>query len=593
MFRNLHMKLVLILILLIVSVMAVVGTFLINSVGNFYLEDFQEQVYNVFTSETLSTIEEVSDNPNALEQIDRILDTYSSQLGIDVYSRNYYILDRDGNFLSGSNVVSGSELNRTANIIAAMAGEVGNSASSQNEYMDYAIPIGEDPSYIIYILDDKDDIRDLSWRFFTIVLQSMTFGLLAAILLSFLLSKAITTPIENIKNRAQNVAAGDFSDRLAIQSNDEIGELTSTFNYMADRLQSTLEEVQGERDKLNTIFQHMTDGVAAFTSTGKLIHMNAATERLLGIRSAESEEMTFQDVFDDIEQPTPGRNGAEKVVQMEIKRMGRALHVLFAPFGSKNDVERGIVAVVHDITEQRKLDNARREFVANVSHELRTPLTNIKSYTETLLDAAGDLPVDTERRFLSVIYNEGDRMTRIVKDLLTLSKLDYGRMDLKFVRFSMQDMLNAVYAAMILDAEKNGHELTLDIVDEMPFMNGDRERLEQVVVNIISNAIKYTPSGGHIRIRAVRRNDDHVMIQVRDDGMGIPEADVPRLFERFYRVDKARSREKGGSGLGLAIAKEMVEAHRGTIDLESKLDVGTTVTIILPTNLPADGENKA
>lgn len=591
MFRNLHMKLVLILILLIVSVMAVVGTFLINSVGNFYLEDFQEQVYNVFTTDMLSTIEESVGEENALDQIGMILDTYSSQLGIDVYSRNYYILDGDGAFLSGSNVVSGSELSRTANIVAAMAGQVGNSASSQNDYMDYAIPIGDGPEYIIYIFDDKDEIRDLSWRFFTIVLQAMAFGLLAAILLSFLLSKTITTPIENIRNRAKSVAAGDFSDRLQIQSSDEIGELTRTFNYMADRLQYTLEEAQGERDKLNTIFQHMTDGVAAFTADGKLVHLNAATERMLGIHFAEA--MTFADVFADMKQPTPGRDGADDVVQTEIVRMGRTLNVLFAPFGSKNDAERGIVAVVHDITEQRKLDDARREFVANVSHELRTPLTNIKSYTETLMDAVGELPPETEKRFLSVISNEGDRMTRIVKDLLTLSKLDYGRMDLKFIRFSMQDMLDGVYSAMVLDAEKNGHELSLDIRDPMPDMNGDRERLEQVVVNIISNSIKYTPTGGHICLRAARRDDRHVMLQVIDDGMGIPEADVPRLFERFYRVDKARSRAKGGSGLGLAIAKEMVEAHHGTIDLQSKLDVGTTVTIILPTDLSADNENKS
>ena len=591
MFRNLHMKLVLILILLIVSVMAVVGTFLINSVGNFYLEDFQEQVYNVFTTDTLSTIEEASREENALEQIGMILDTYSSQLGIDVYSRNYYILDRDGNFLTGSNMVSGSELSRTANIVAAMAGKVGNSASSQNDYMDYAIPIGDEPSYIIYVLDDKEEIRDLSWRFFTIVLQAMTFGLLAAIMLSFLLSKTITTPIENITKRAQNVAAGDFSDRLAIQSSDEIGELTRTFNDMADRLHHTLDEVQGERDKLNTIFQHMTDGVAAFTSDGKLLHMNAATERLLGITFSES--MLFSDVFSDMPQPNPGRDGAEDVVQTEIVRMGRTLNVLFAPFGSKNDLDRGIVAVVHDITEQRKLEDARREFVANVSHELRTPLTNIKSYTETLIDAAGELPAETEKRFLTVISNEGDRMTRIVKDLLTLSKLDYGRMDLKFIRFSMLDMLNAVYSAMVLDAEKNGHELKLEIRDKMPEMNGDRERLEQVVVNIISNSIKYTPVGGHIRLQASMRDDRHVMLQVIDDGMGIPEADIPRLFERFYRVDKARSRAKGGSGLGLAIAKEMVEAHHGTIDLQSKLDVGTTVTIVLPTTLPADNEKKS
>ena len=265
--------------------------------------------------------------------------------------------------------------------------------------------------------------------------------------------------------------------------------------------------------------------------------------------------------------------------------MGRTLSVLFAPYGEN---ERGIIAVIHDITEQRKLDEARREFIANVSHELRTPLTNVKSYTETLIDAAGELPTDTEVKFLSVIAGETDRMTRIVKDLLTLSKLDCGKMDLHFHRFSMQHMVESVYNAMVLEAGNNGLELTLNIQGKMPDMNGDRERLEQVVINILSNAVKYTPSGGHIVLSAARRDEGHVMIRVKDDGMGIPKDDIPRLFERFYRVDKARSRAKGGSGLGLAIAKEMVEAHRGTIYLESQLDEGTTVTVVLPTNLPAD-----
>ena len=228
---------------------------------------------------------------------------------------------------------------------------------------------------------------------------------------------------------------------------------------------------------------------------------------------------------------------------------------------------------------------AQRQFTGNAAHELRTPLTNIKSYTETLMDAAGELPADTEKRFLGVISSEADRMTRIVKDLLTLSKLDYGRMDLTFSRFSMKDMLETVYTAMKLDAKNNGHTLSLVFQGEMPEMMGDRERLEQVVVNIISNAIKYTPSGGHIDMLASRRDERHVMLRIQDDGIGIPENDVPRLFERFYRVDKARSREKGGTGLGLAIAKEMVEAHHGTIHLESTLDVGTTVTIVLPTDL--------
>lgn len=589
MFRSLHMKLVIILILLIVSVMAIMGTFLVNSVGSYYLNDFETQIENVMTEnnyETYRSLEQAAQESDAPERIMEILSAFVGRLGIDSY-RTYAVLDGNGTFLTGDNGALASELTRTPNILTAIGGEVGAANTTIDSYMDYAIPLGKDddgePKYIVYFFDDKRETRDLSWNFFGIVVKAMTFGLLVAVLLSFLLSKTITTPIENIRTRAQMVAAGDFSHRLDIQSNDEIGELTATFNHMADRLHDTLEEIQGERDKLGTIFLHMTDGVTAFNAEGKLIHMNPTAENLLG--ATFQEEAHFNDVFEGIDAPTPIAAGEQGFVQMELERMGRTLSVLFAPYGEN---ERGIIAVIHDITEQRKLDEARREFIANVSHELRTPLTNVKSYTETLIDAAGELPTDTEVKFLSVIAGETDRMTRIVKDLLTLSKLDCGKMDLHFHRFSMQHMVESVYNAMVLEAGNNGLELTLNIQGKMPDMNGDRERLEQVVINILSNAVKYTPSGGHIVLSAARRDEGHVMIRVKDDGMGIPKDDIPRLFERFYRVDKARSRAKGGSGLGLAIAKEMVEAHRGTIYLESQLDEGTTVTVVLPTNLPAD-----
>lgn len=589
MFRSLHMKLVIILILLIVSVMAIMGTFLVNSVGSYYLNDFETQIENVMTEnnyETYRSLEQAAQESDAPERIMEILSAFVGRLGIDSY-RTYAVLDGNGTFLTGDNGALASELTRTPNILTAIGGEVGAANTTIDSYMDYAIPLGKDddgePKYIVYFFDDKRETRDLSWNFFGIVVKAMTFGLLVAVLLSFLLSKTITTPIENIRTRAQMVAAGDFSHRLDIQSNDEIGELTATFNHMADRLHDTLEEIQGERDKLGTIFLHMTDGVTAFNAEGKLIHMNPTAENLLG--ATFQEDAHFNDVFEGIDAPTPIAAGEQGFVQMELERMGRTLSVLFAPYGEN---ERGIIAVIHDITEQRKLDEARREFIANVSHELRTPLTNVKSYTETLIDAAGELPTDTEVKFLSVIAGETDRMTRIVKDLLTLSKLDCGKMDLHFHRFSMQHMVESVYNAMVLEAGNNGLELTLNIRGKMPDMNGDRERLEQVVINILSNAVKYTPSGGHIVLSAARWDEGHVMIRVKDDGMGIPKDDIPRLFERFYRVDKARSRAKGGSGLGLAIAKEMVEAHRGTIYLESQLDEGTTVTVVLPTNLPAD-----
>ncbi|HIV97236.1 MAG TPA: cell wall metabolism sensor histidine kinase WalK [Candidatus Agathobaculum stercoravium] len=587
MFRSLHMKLVLILVLMIISVMAVVGTFLINSVNTFYLDNFYEQMQSVFTGDTILSMEEAAAE-NGTDGLLTILDAHRSRLGIDDY-RNYYILDSQGRFLDGSN--PNITVTRTSNIIAAMAGGVGTRSSVSDSIMDVAVPVDMDENgnvdYIVYIADDKQEISDLSWRFFQIVMQAMMFGLLAAILLSFLLSKTITTPIERITEGAKSVAEGNFDQDLGVQSSDEIGELTRSFNYMARRLKSTVGEVQGERDKLSTLFLHMTDGVAAFTTDGRLIHMNPAAESLLGVRMEDN--LGFDEMFADLDMPNSDETAMRSFLTSETTRFGRVLSITLAPYGAL-DGEGGVIAVIHDITEQRRLDDARREFVANVSHELRTPLTNIRSYTETLLDAAGDIPLDTEKQFLGVISSESERMARIVTDLLTLSKLDYGRMELRMTRFSLADMLHNVANAMKLTAEDSGHELAVDTPDGLPQIVGDRERIEQVVVNILSNAVKYTPSGGHIRLSACAVPGNRVRITVEDDGVGIPAADVPRLFERFYRVDKARSRAAGGTGLGLAIAKEIVEQHEGKIALASEYGKGTTVTITLPTDLSPNRE---
>lgn len=587
MFRSLHMKLVLILVLMIISVMAVVGTFLINSVNTFYLDSFYEQMQSVFTADTILSMEEAAAQ-SGTDGLITIIDAHRSRLGINDY-RNYYILDGQGRFLDGSN--PNITVTRTSNIIAAMAGGAGTRSSVSDGMMDIAVPIDMDENetvdYIVYIADDKQEISDLSWRFFQIVMQAMMFGLLAAILLSFLLSKTITTPIERITEGAKSIAEGNFDQDLGVQSSDEIGELTRSFNYMVRRLKSTVGEVQGERDKLNTLFLHMSDGVAAFTTDGRLIHMNPAAESLLGVRMED--DLSFDEMFADLDMLGSDETAMRSFLTSETTRLGRVLSITLAPYGAL-DGEGGVIAVIHDITEQRRLDDARREFVANVSHELRTPLTNIRSYTETLLDAAGDIPIDTEKQFLGVISSESERMARIVTDLLTLSKLDYGRMELRMTRFSLADMLHNVANAMKLTAEESGHELKVETPDDLPKIVGDRERIEQVVVNILSNAVKYTPSGGHIRLAACAVPKNRVRITVEDDGIGIPAADVPRLFERFYRVDKARSRAAGGTGLGLAIAKEIVEQHEGKIALASEYGSGTTVTITLPTDLTPSSE---
>ncbi len=587
MFRSLHMKLVLILVLMIVSVMAVVGTFLINSVNTFYLDNFYEQMQSVFTGDTILSLEEAAAESGA-DGLITIIDAATGAVWVSTTTATttFWII-RAGSLTAPTRI----SRYRTSNIIAAMAGDAGTRSLVSDSMMDIAVPIDMDEDdgtdYIVYIADDKQEISDLSWRFFQIVMQAMMFGLLAAILLSFLLSKTITTPIERITEGAKSIAEGNFDQDLGVQSSDEIGELTRSFNYMARRLKSTVGEVQGERDKLNTLFLHMSDGVAAFTTDGRLIHMNPAAESLLGVRMED--DLGFDEMFADLDMPNSDETAMRTFLTSEITRFGRVLSVTLAPYGAL-DGEGGVIAVIHDITEQRRLDDARREFVANVSHELRTPLTNIRSYTETLLDAAGDIPIDTEKQFLGVISSESERMARIVTDLLTLSKLDYGRMELRMTRFSLADTLHNVANAMKLTAEDSGHALAVDTPDDLPKIVGDRERIEQVVVNILSNAVKYTPSGGHIRLSARELSGNRVRITVEDDGVGIPAADVPRLFERFYRVDKARSRAAGGTGLGLAIAKEIVEQHEGKIALASEYGKGTTVTITLPTDLTPNRE---
>ena len=252
-----------------------------------------------------------------------------------------------------------------------------------------------------------------------------------------------------------------------------------------------------------------------------------------------------------------------------------------APFSS-DQTQGGVLVVIHDVTEQRKSEQSKREFVANVSHELRTPLTNIKAYAETIISSGDDLPGELRSNFLAVIVSEADRMTRIVQDLLTLSKIDYGKMEMNISRFSFRKAVENVYEAAKLNAEQNHHHtMTLTEEDDIPDVNGDRERIEQVVTNIVSNAVKYTPDGGKIEIH-VGKSGKNVYVRVSDNGIGIPEKDLPRLFDRFYRVDKARSRESGGTGLGLSIAQEILKQHKGTIRIDSVYGEGTDVRITLP-----------
>ena len=581
MLRSLHMKLVMLMVLLILSLMTVVGAFLINSVVAFYIQDFYSQMSTVFgDQEIVSDLRTAADGEtDGAGALKTVLNAYAGQLGVDTRNRNFYILDGEGtSVLASSNGESGaSGLSYTGNLMTAIeSGQVGDESNAAADYMDVAIPIQRGGSdYIIYILDNKATVSNLNNQLFLLIMEALLFGLVISVLLSFLLSKTMITPIQRLTEGAMRVAEGDFAHKIEVASRDEIGVLTDTFNDMAGQLQDTIRQVENERNKLNTLFLHMTDGVVAFSRTGEVIHFNPSAEEML--HRPIGTDTTFGELFG-------GLVSLERVLavpdylQEEQTVEERFLQLLMAPFD--RDRQGGVLVVIHDVTEQRKNEEMRREFVANVSHELRTPLTNIRSYAETLADSAGQLAPATEKKFLGVILNESDRMTHIVQDLLTLSRFDSGRTDLKLTQFSFSAVLHDLYNAVYMEAQRHSHALELKIEPELPEIVADRERVVQVMMNIVSNSIKYTPDGGRIVISAGRRGD-RVWMLVDDNGIGIPPEDRPRIFERFYRVDKARSRQSGGTGLGLSIAKEIIDRHQGVLELADKEGPGLAVRMEL------------
>ncbi len=367
--------------------------------------------------------------------------------------------------------------------------------------MDVAIPIQRGGSdYIIYILDNKATVSNLNDQLFLLIMEALLFGLVISVLLSFLLSKTMVTPIQRLTEGAMRVAEGDFAHKIEVASRDEIGVLTDTFNDMAGQLQDTIRQVENERNKLNTLFLHMTDGVVAFSRTER-----SSTSTLRG-GDAPPAHRDGHHLRGAVRRPGLSGAGAggARLPPGESRTVEEPLlELLMAPFD--RDRQGGVLVVIHDVTEQRKNEEMRREFVANVSHELRTPLTNIRSYAETLVDSAGDLPPAMEKKFLGVILNESDRMTHIVQDLLTLSRFDSGRTDLKLTQFSFSAVLHDLYNAVYMEAQRHSHALELKIEPELPEIVADRERVVQVMMNIVSNSIKYTPDGGRIVISAGRR----------------------------------------------------------------------------------------
>jgi two-component system phosphate regulon sensor histidine kinase PhoR len=411
-------------------------------------------------------------------------------------------------------------------------------------------------------------------------------ALALALGIALVVAARVTRPIVEMQAVAAAMSEGEFGARAPVRSPDEVGQLARALNAMAARLRSKVEDVESEQAKIAAILDAMVEAVVAVDGHDHVLLVNEPARRMFGLPTTRLEGKPLLEVVRDVELLELLRRGraagGDQVARRELRLAGPSDRLVQAnavalPLGGE---ERGAVAVLHDVSELRRLEQVRTEFVANVSHELRTPLTAIRGYLETLLGGALD-DRRHAREFLEIAFRHTERLGRLLDDLTDLSNIELGRIRLRLEPTPIREVVDSVLTIIRPRAEAGGVALAAAMEGEPPPVAADRDRLAQILINLVDNAVKYTPAGGRVTVRAALR-DGAVAVAVEDTGIGIPAADLPRITERFYRVDRARSRELGGTGLGLAIVKHLVIAHGGRLAIESVEGRGTTVRFTLP-----------
>jgi len=431
----------------------------------------------------------------------------------------------------------------------------------------------------------SQELSTLNFYIYNNLWKTMLFAVLLSILLAYLLSRNITKPIKRLTDKARLIADGDYESKIPVTTRDEMGALAKAFNNMTSVITANIQQISSEKSKLEKMLMNMSDGVIAFNLDGDVIHINANAKKMLNIK--ENEKIYFDDFFEHLKAKISIAEliylENESTLTREVDLGETILNFYFSTFKDEQNKLSGIITVIHDVTESERIDKLRHEFVANVSHELRTPLTTIKGYAETMQTDKGQ-PKE-HRKYFQVIIDETDRMTNIVKDLLTLTTLGTSSILENREYFSLDDLIKNTVAKFANQVEKNGQKMTYSPTTELPQIYANKGKIEQVIVNIIANAIKYSPKDKGIIEIFAGNIYNNVYIKVSDNGIGIPEKDLERVFERFYRIDKARTRDRGGTGLGLPIAQEIITLHGGSIKAESTVGKGSQFTINLPISM--------
>jgi two-component system sensor histidine kinase VicK len=586
--RSIRFRIVLIYFLLVFIAMTVIGVFITDQLEAYQMELIRSN-FTKIVQESVISLQEYEHLNQHREEIQADIQSWAENLREEMF-----VVDDGFVIIASSNPNyidrSALDLLDQSILVRGMTGEI----SEQDGVLASGIPVKNmvfpiekngNVKGLVCLRADITSVYQSQSQARMIILQAMLAALLITVGLGFFIARSITVPINDVTEKALKMSEGDFSQEVSVRSDDEIGRLAEMFNLLREKLDYTLAEINSEKNKLETILKNMGDGLLAVDNEGRIILANHAAMQMLNLKQKDIEDKSYDEIIGKLSNNLLYENIRERSLEggyhEVVEKAGRAYDVRYDRYTDEGGQDMGMIVVFQDITEQQKLENMQRDFVANVSHELKTPLTTIKSYTETLMDTEIN-DCSTIEHFLRIIDEETDRMSRLVRDLLQLSKLDY-----KQEKWFKKDtnLVNVVKTALskveMTAANKDQQLISLFDPKQRIMTVIDRDRIDQVLLNVLSNAIKYTPEGGKIQVD-VFSEDPMAKVVITDSGIGIAEKEIPRVFERFYRVDKARSREMGGTGLGLSIARQIVEEHGGTIVIQSKLGEGTRVTISLP-----------
>ena len=598
-FRSIQFKIpMLFIFMLMISLQLIVANFL-RQLETQMISNFQEQIQLQvgFLKNSVQPIVSKDDKDEVkIAEISKILQDYPTGSSI-VEAR---VLDSQGYILGTTNQSQQSVVGTRTTEADAQQVLLTNTVYAYNftehdtRYWKIVSPISStsgnsgNPLGIISVTTNIESrytqVKDIG----VIFVSSSLIAIILVIIITFLISQGITKPIAEMKKQTEKIAEGNYTGEVKIYSDDEIGQLGQAINDLSFKIKEAQESTESERQRLDSVLRHMSDGVIATDRRGRIVIMNTAALDILNLKSEKvigipllsilplDEKVTFRELLETQQ---------ERLIHIEEDGEDSIVQCEFSVIQRESGFISGLVCVLTDVTEQQKIDRERRNFVSNVSHELRTPLTSIKSYTEALVDGAWENK-EIAPGFLKVIETETDRMMRMITDLLNLSRMDQNRLALEKEFINMNELVLHIVNRfeMVLQSEpyrdKNYRILT-DITQRDLWVELDQDKITQVLDNIINNAIKYSPDGGRIIVRLMETHTD-IIVSVSDEGLGISRKDIPHLFDRFYRVDKARSRAMGGSGLGLAIAQEVVQLHGGKIWVNSIENKGSTFFVSLP-----------